>query len=504
MARRSGSPAPQTPATGHNVLALVASYHGVKGPTVKNLFALEQAAQDAGHSFAFESIDRTPLDLARNETVTKLLASKATVGLFLDDDCEVDPAWLPLALDLLKEDRFGIITAPCRLRGEKVVFNIDPITSPFEVGGMRVMGCGWTGFGCVLVRRDVLQAMHDRFPKLHYRSEKVPGRVSCGMFRSDIVSLRLLGLPDPPEEDIGTGLDKGYTLDDHVWSLRARALGFKIWATIDVDTCHDGYRGNFGVELDAHEAEKAARAAPPAEVVEGLVNVICPTYGRPEWHPKLYESFDLQTYPQKDLWVWDDSPEPSPFFSALRDERVHYVHSGAGSGGRPLGPIRNMLIEGASGEIIAHFDDDDFYAEDYLSKMVEALDGRDLVKLSVWNVSCESDGSQWQVDSRSIVEDNVVLEPNKTPSPFNLRQEMKAGGEEAHLWGYGFSYVYRRSLWQAAGGFGDAAFGEDWEFIRRARPHGKLGLVDTMADRVVHRIHDKNGSRVFAQKKLGP
>jgi hypothetical protein len=236
---------------GHNVLALVVSYHGAKIETIKNLFGLEHAAQDAGHSFAVNGVGRTPLDLARNETVTQLLASKATVGLFLDDDCQVDEKWLPIALSLLSEER-GIITAPCRLRGEKTVFNIAPTSPPFEVNGVRLMECSWTGFGCVLISRGVLETMHTRFAKLHYHSHFVPGAMSCGMFRSDIAPRRLL--------DIAEGDPEGrmYVLDDHIWSLRARASGFRIHATIDVNTVHDGYAGNFGATLTAHEAAKAS------------------------------------------------------------------------------------------------------------------------------------------------------------------------------------------------------------------------------------------------------
>jgi len=41
--------------------------------------------------------------------------------------------------------------------------------------------------------------------------------------------------------------------------------------------------------------------------------------------------------------------------------------------GLTLGHKRNQLIQLASGEIVAHFDDDNLYAPEYLSTMVEAL-----------------------------------------------------------------------------------------------------------------------------------
>jgi hypothetical protein len=109
------------------------------------------------------------------------------------------------------------------------------------------MECSWTGFGCVLVLRNVLEVMFQRYPKLQYRSVKVPGAMSCGLFRSDIVPASMAGLE---------GESREYMLDDHVWSLRALASGFKIHATVDARTCHDGFVGCFGETLDAYEASK--------------------------------------------------------------------------------------------------------------------------------------------------------------------------------------------------------------------------------------------------------
>src|SRR5580704_4215855 len=59
------------------------------------------------------------------------------------------------------------------------------------------------------------------------------------------------------------------------------------------------------------------------------VSVITPTRHRPERHPALYEVFRQQDWPNADLWVFDDSPEPSAFLleTSQRDERVHYLHA---------------------------------------------------------------------------------------------------------------------------------------------------------------------------------
>ena len=229
-------------ASEHNVLAVIISYRGLDGLTSENLEQIKDVMLTSGHGFAHKTIRRTPLDLARNESFTLVRSTEATAALLLDDDCQIDPFWLPRALALL-DAGLDVVTAPVRLRGEQVVFNIDPLGLPVDVAGERVMEVRWTGFGCVLIRRQVIDTMHEKLPTLHYESKKYPGMTSAGLFRSEILPNRVLGMPGDPTA-------RQYVLDDRVWSLRAGVLGIKIHATIDVDTCHDGYVGNFGELFD--------------------------------------------------------------------------------------------------------------------------------------------------------------------------------------------------------------------------------------------------------------
>ena len=235
----------------HNVLAVIVSYRGIDGLTSENLEQMKDVMLGAGHGFAHKTIRRTPLDLARNESFTCVRATPATAALFLDDDCQIDPAWLPRGVALL-DAGLDVVTVPVRLRGEEIVFNIDPLGLPVDVAGERVMEVRWTGFGCVLVKRSVIDTMHEKLPTLHYESKKFPGMTSAGLFRSEILPNRTLGMPGDPNA-------RQYVLDDRVWSLRARALGIKLYATIDVDTCHDGYVGNFGKLFDACVICKSCR-----------------------------------------------------------------------------------------------------------------------------------------------------------------------------------------------------------------------------------------------------
>lgn len=253
---------PFVPLERKHVLALVPSYHGASIETIKNLFAIEDVLRSQGHLFSFDGIGRTPLDLARNENATKFLSSNADIAIFMDDDCQVDPEWLGAAVEILgsrviddyEASKVEILSAPCRLRQEKIVFNIAPCDNPVWLHGMRIMECIWTGLGCVLVTRNVIEKMFDVAKNLQYQSWKTPGATSCALFKSEVVPVRILQTPDEDPEA------RVYVLDDRVFSLRAKATGFSIWAGIDAETCHDGLKGVFGETLDAYEASKVSDA----------------------------------------------------------------------------------------------------------------------------------------------------------------------------------------------------------------------------------------------------
>ena len=199
------------------------------------------------------------------------------------------------------------------------------------------------------------------------------------------------------------------------------------------------------------------------------ITAICPTLNRQHLHESLYRVFDSQTYPHKDLWVMDDTGPDSPFFSALGDSdpRVHYVNLAPWH--VTTGCKRNWLVEKSSGFVIAHFDDDDWYAPNYLSSMLERLvrEDADLVKLGTWNEKRMSDGHRWK--ERPVT--------------------------DGARWGYGFSYVYRRSCCSKVH-MPDINQNEDIHFLfglRRAKL--RMRLIDDGAEWVEHRLHGTNTSR---------
>jgi glycosyltransferase involved in cell wall biosynthesis len=237
------------------------------------------------------------------------------------------------------------------------------------------------------------------------------------------------------------------------------------------------------------------------------VSVLCPTFGRPERHEQLHRVFDRQLWQDRDLWILDDSPEPSTFFRELHDRRVHYMHS---AGRMTIGAKRNWLLACCRGDVIAHFDDDDWYAPTYLTTMVGALQEQklDFVKLSIWNALSERDGSFWQVDTQKLLPNHFVVSSDKSPEETRISDaDMAALPQEVYdgnLWGYGFSYVYRRAVGEAFPFLG-VDFGEDFEFVKRVRTAFRIGHLPDHADKVVHTMHPKNtATRIFPQTRLDP
>lgn len=231
------------------------------------------------------------------------------------------------------------------------------------------------------------------------------------------------------------------------------------------------------------------------------VSVIVPTYNRPTYHARLYSVFAAQTYPYRDLWIYDDSPQPSQFFSWLVDPRVHYFW---GPERASIGAKRNYLIEQSGGEYIAHFDDDDFYARDYLAMMLSIIGSADLVKLAVWDSISAYDNSMWRWDTRATSETCYAV-TGSGPATRLVDCTESRDAIEAALLGYGFSYVYPRATW-AAGPFEDINLGEDLTFVRAlGQRGGTVAFVDDHPDSVLHTLHAQSTSRIYPQTRIsGP
>jgi Glycosyl transferase family 2 len=246
----------------HNLFVLLPTARGVHPQTLSCLFDTRTELEQAGHRLHLATVYRMPLDLARNELVTAFLSTTADMAWMLDDDCQVAPEWVPRMLTAI-DAGCDIVSAPCKLRDHShggaqdfSPYNVRPLGKGSVIGGLRVDECDQTGLGSVIVSRRVLEKLHAE--DQHYASRLMPGKPSAAIFTSRVEKASNLmgGAP----EDLSV-----YTLDDVVFSLKVRKLGFKIHAAIDVPTCHDGMRGCFSEELE--KLERAQRKSVPSGLV---------------------------------------------------------------------------------------------------------------------------------------------------------------------------------------------------------------------------------------------
>lgn len=95
------------------------------------------------------------------------------------------------------------------------------------------------------------------------------------------------------------------------------------------------------------------------------------TAARATWIRHAIRYYQRQTYPNRELVILSDGPEPLDLPEAKDDPTIVSYH-------RPnanitLGVKRNRVNGLATGSIIAHWDDDDWYASNRLEVQVDAL-----------------------------------------------------------------------------------------------------------------------------------
>lgn len=213
-------------------------------------------------------------------------------------------------------------------------------------------------------------------------------------------------------------------------------------------------------ELPAPDREFYARlsaAGPPARHLP-LVSCIMPTADRRPFVARAIEYFRRQDYPARELVIVDDGADGVADLAEAADVRYHRLQRRV-----VLGAKRNLACGLAHGEIIAHFDDDDWYAPGRLSAQVGMLldSGADLCGARSLPFYDGRSGKAWR-----------YTWPGGRP-----------------VWAAGSSLCYGKDLW-AKSPFPDVATGEDSRFVRSRAVRSMSDVSD--ADSIVAIIHRRN------------
>lgn len=225
------------------------------------------------------------------------------------------------------------------------------------------------------------------------------------------------------------------------------------------------------------------------------VSAITPTKGRSHLHPALYEVFCNQNHPDVELLVADSGPDgPSPFFATLADPRVRYFFLDVE---QSIGWKRNFLIARSRGDVIVHFDDDDYYHPDYASQAIVHLEKCDFITARSWYNYAPIQNSLYFWDTTWSAAYQFL-------SSGQIRQRMASSHFlEAAQWGYGFSYAYRRELHQRIH-FPDQYMGEDFAFAQQVRAAFRAKTYADEEGLVFHTLWPQATSKVFPQYRLPP
>jgi FkbM family methyltransferase len=186
-----------------------------------------------------------------------------------------------------------------------------------------------------------------------------------------------------------------------------------------------------------------------------------PTFNRRRFVPEAIENFRLQTYANRELIIVDDGTDPIQDL-VPDDPRIRYVQL---EDRLTTGAKRNIACEHAAGELIVHWDDDDWSAPDRVEVQVRMLleSGADLC------------------GQREL----LFYEPAAN------RAWRYSYPERARPWVAGGTMCYPREIW-AHHRFPDVRQGEDTQFVWSVR--GLRVQVITRDDLYVATIHPGNTS----------
>lgn len=259
------------------VFVAVPTYNGLspESPTMQMILRWQKRLRERGGALSFAPLKGcSVIGRARAELVTwflhsrecyeRLFGEKGTARAQGQTVEDFDPdhvdkhntfVWLDDDVVLERDDGLDrmlalfdcgaqIVSAPATQRGNGRE-NFIRCSDPYALGRERVVDCIVTGFGCVAIKRPILELMTRKYASLRCRSIAFPGLPTWGMFNSIIVQ------DDPKDPEDRWMLD-----DDYAWSQLARDAGFRIHAAIDIATVHRGLRCAVGEEYDRQLRER--------------------------------------------------------------------------------------------------------------------------------------------------------------------------------------------------------------------------------------------------------
>ena len=112
--------------------------------------------------------------------------------------------------------------------------------------------------------------------------------------------------------------------------------------------------------------------------IRPVVSCIMPTYNRRKFVPQAIRYFLRQSYEPKELLIIDDGSDPVNDLVPV-DERIRYIRL---EEKLTVGAKRNLACDLANGDIIVHWDDDDWMANWRVGYQARGLEEADICGLN--------------------------------------------------------------------------------------------------------------------------
>jgi len=192
-----------------------------------------------------------------------------------------------------------------------------------------------------------------------------------------------------------------------------------------------------------------------------LVSCIVPTHNRRKWLPESIRCFLRQHHAERELIIVDDGSDEVRDL-VPRDERIRYIRLATR---QTIGAKRNLACREARGQIILHWDDDDWMADWRVSYQARRLEesGAEICGLDRLDYYEPETGKAWEY-------------------------RYSAHGRP---WVAGNTLCYRRRFWESHP-FQEIDVAEDARFVWQARPEQVLRLEDKRF--LVAMVHAANAS----------
>jgi glycosyltransferase involved in cell wall biosynthesis len=174
--------------------------------------------------------------------------------------------------------------------------------------------------------------------------------------------------------------------------------------------------------------------------------------------PKAIACFQQQTYRHSDLMILSDGEDVRDLVPS-NDERIRLIHL---ADSRSIGEKRNFGCERAVGEVICHWDDDDWSAPERIERQVENLHGDSTKAVTGFHSIRFTDGKRWWQY------------------------------EGTRNYALGTSLCYKHAYWHEHR-FRSLNVGEDNHFVAEAHAAGQL-VTEDAGDLLYATIHTGNTS----------